>query len=124
MGIAVSYLLRSWSPFLSTVLLMIALFLTRRLWDGRWFRKIALVFGIAVSAVATWFSFQNHFEWFFKPLPDPAYARISQADFMTDQDMVLAVKINGESAAYPVRFLAYHHVIMDEVGGLPIVATY
>ena len=38
--------------------------------------------------------------------------------------MVLGVVVNGDAVAYPVNQLAYHHVINDEVGGVPIVATY
>jgi hypothetical protein len=38
--------------------------------------------------------------------------------------MVLAVEIGGESVAYPVRLMAYHHLVGDTVGGVPIVATY
>jgi hypothetical protein len=26
--------------------------------------------------------------------------------------------------AYPVRQIAYHHLVEDSVGGVPIVATY
>src|SRR5712692_1826092 len=36
----------------------------------------------------------------------------------------LAVKINKEAVAYPVRLMAYHHVVQDVVGGTPICATY
>jgi hypothetical protein len=38
--------------------------------------------------------------------------------------MVLSVKVNGEAVAYPVRLMAYHHVVQDIVGGTPLVATY
>jgi hypothetical protein len=38
--------------------------------------------------------------------------------------MVIAVTNNGESVAYPVRLMAYHHLTQDVVGGTPIVATY
>jgi hypothetical protein len=41
-----------------------------------------------------------------------------------DSDVVLAVNLNGEAAAYPIRLMAYHHVVQDTVGGTPIVATY
>jgi hypothetical protein len=34
------------------------------------------------------------------------------------------VKLGGESRAYPVRMMAYHHIVNDVVGGVPIVATY
>jgi hypothetical protein len=60
----------------------------------------------------------------FQPLEGSPYAKADEASFMEDSDMVLAVNINDESAAYPVRQLAYHHLVQDEVGGVPLVATY
>ena len=41
-----------------------------------------------------------------------------------DSDMVLAVENQGEAVAYPIRLMAYHHVVQDTVGGVPLVATY
>ena len=41
-----------------------------------------------------------------------------------DGDRVLAVTMNGEAVAYPIRLMGYHHVVEDTVGGTPIVATY
>jgi Protein of unknown function (DUF3179) len=73
---------------------------------------------------ATWLARQNHFEWMFNPLPSPAYAKSADATFLTDDDRVLSVTIGGESVAYPIRLMAYHHVVEDTVGGTPIVATY
>ena len=60
----------------------------------------------------------------FNPLTNAAYARGSDASFVGGADMVLAVENNGDAVAYPVRLLAYHHVVQDIVGGTPIVATY
>jgi L-asparagine transporter-like permease len=37
---------------------------------------------------------------------------------------VMAVEVNNDVVAYPVRQLAYHHVVEDTVGGLPVVSTY
>ena len=73
---------------------------------------------------ATWFARQNHFEWMFHPLTQTAYARTTDAGFVADADMVLAVEKKGEAVAYPVRQMAYHHLVHDVVGGTPIVATY
>ena len=39
-------------------------------------------------------------------------------------DVVLAVRVGDDAVAYPVRQMAYHHVVQDTVGGVPIVATY
>ena len=60
----------------------------------------------------------------FNPLANASYAKANDATFMTEPDMVLAVESNGEAVAYPIRFMAYHHVVQDVVGGTPIVATY
>ena len=60
----------------------------------------------------------------FNPLTTSAYAKVNDAAFVGEQDMVLAVENNGEAVAYPVRLMAYHHVVGDTVGGTPIVATY
>jgi hypothetical protein len=67
---------------------------------------------------------QNYFEWGFNPLPHAAYAPIAQSTFAEARDLVIGVVLNGESAAYPIRQLAYHHVVQDVVGGVPIVVTY
>ena len=46
------------------------------------------------------------------------------AGFVADNEMVMAVESNGEAVAYPIRQMAYHHVVQDVVGAVPIVATY
>lgn len=37
---------------------------------------------------------------------------------------VLGVELNGESKAYPLKFVGYHHKIQDVVGGVPVLVTY
>jgi hypothetical protein len=75
-------------------------------------------------AVSVWFARQNHFEWMFNPLAGATYARAGEVDYVGDEDMVLAVERGGEAVAYPVRLLAYHHIVADTVGGVPVAATY
>lgn len=125
-GLAMSYAMRSWSPYVTIALLIIALVLTVWLWRAsrRWFAKIGLLIILLPLFPATWFARQNHFEWMFNPLEHSTYAKAAESSYVQDSDMVLAVSINGESAAYPVRLMAYHHVVQDQVGGTPIVATY
>jgi hypothetical protein len=123
--LAFSLVLRRLSPWITIVLLAVAAFLAGNLWRGarRWSRAF-LGFGFAFCALLTWLARQNHFEWMFHPLPHPAYANIADATFVEDQDLVMAVARNGEAAAYPIRQLAYHHIVHDAVGGVPIVVTY
>ena len=124
-GLAVSYAMRRWSPLLTLVALAGALALIAWLWRGsRWWRKAALIVVVVPLVASAWFARQNHFEWMFHPVANAAYARTSAAGFVADTDMVMTVESNGEAVAYPVRLMAYHHVVRDVVGGTPIVATY
>jgi uncharacterized BrkB/YihY/UPF0761 family membrane protein len=125
-GLKLSYFLRSWSPLATILASAVALVLVIWLFPGarRWWRKAALVLIALPLLAATWFARQNHFEWMFHPLAHTAYAKTSDAGFVADTDMVLAVENKGEAVAYPVRQMAYHHLVHDVVGGTPIVATY
>ena len=60
----------------------------------------------------------------FAPLEVVEFAPADAAPFIEDLDKVLAVEINGDAAAYPLRQLAYHHLVQDAVGGVAIAATY
>ena len=125
-ALEISYLLRSWSPSATAIMLLAALALVIWRWRQarRWWRKTLLVILLSLSIVSAWFARQNHFEWMFNPLHNSAYVKVADAAFVRDSDMVLAVKINNEAVAYPVRLMAYHHVVADTVGGTPICATY
>lgn len=124
-GIALSFALRRWAPLVTT--LTLALGGVLGVWLGRttagW-RRLLPVLPVGLLVVAAWFARQNHFEWMFAPLRDAGYVRAVEADFLMPDDLVLGVLVNGEAVAYPVNQLAYHHVVNDVVGGVPIVATY
>jgi hypothetical protein len=38
--------------------------------------------------------------------------------------MVIAVRFGTDTRAYPIREMAYHHVVNDVVDGVPIAVTY
>lgn len=125
-ALAVSYFLRSYSPLYTLLATTAAVALCVWLWRGKrsWWRRALLPFILLPALLASWLARQNHFEWMFNPLTTTAYARAGEADFVAESDMVMAVEINGEAAAYPIRQMGYHHVVHDQVGGVPIVATY
>jgi hypothetical protein len=125
-GVRLSYVLRRWSPWLTLALLWISILVAVILWRGawRWVRRPVLVVAVLLVGVATWFARQNHFEWMFKPLAQSSFSGAAQNHFIGDHDMVMALAIDGDAVAYPVRQMAYHHVVQDTVGGVPLVATY
>jgi hypothetical protein len=123
--VEVSYAVKRWSPWVTIIALAIGLFLVVKLWRGsRWWKRAFLVLVFVPLLAASWFARQNHFEWMFNPLAHAAYAKTTDAGFVTDSDIVMAVETNGEAAAYPIRLMAYHHLVQDTVGGTPLVATY
>jgi thiol:disulfide interchange protein len=125
------FLIKPFSPQterdLATIILAIlALFVAAYIWRSsrRWYGKAFLIVPLFILAISVWFARQNHFEWMFNPLANSSYAKTNEADFVSDDEMVLAIELNGEAAAYPVRQMAYHHLVHDTVGGVPLVATY
>jgi hypothetical protein len=124
-AIDVAYNLKRWSPLVTLFGIAMTVALAAYLWrGGRWFKRAVLVLLIALAALLTWFARQNHFEWMFHPLPAAAFDKVSDATYVNDGDQVMAINVNREAAAYPIREMGYHHVVEDTVGGVPIVATY
>src|SRR6266850_8102287 len=83
-GLALSYVLRRWSPIVTLAASVLAVMIVVWLWSGtrRWWRKAVLVVIILPLLAATWFARQNHFEWMFHPLARTAYAKTSDAAFV------------------------------------------
>lgn len=125
-ALTISYHLRNWSPYLTIIFAILALFFCVQIWRNskRWFTNIPLILPLILVGFSVWFAQQNHFLWMFNPIANSAYTKVSEVDFVKDDEMVMAVNINGESVAYPVLQMAYHHVVQDVVGGQPITATY
>jgi hypothetical protein len=123
-GLEVSYALKRISPFITIAALLACVALMVKLWRGARWSRIFLIRLLVPPALSAWFARQNHFEWMFNPLANAGYVRADAATFVADSDLVMAVARNGEAAAYPIRQLAYHHVVQDTVGRMPIVVTY
>lgn len=125
-AVSLSYALRLWSPAVTAAIAAIVLVLAIGLWrrgSSRW-HQVAVVPPVLLVLAAAWFARQRYFEWMFAPLPNALYVRAGDAAWVGAKDMVLAVAVGGEAVAYPVRQLAYHHLVQDVVGRVPIVATY
>jgi hypothetical protein len=125
-ALAVGYEVKRIAPWATIALALGALVLVARMWRAsqrRWAKAVMLLLLLPVGA-SVWAARQNVYEVMFNPLVGAAYARPGEVDYISDEDMVLAVEREGERAAYPVRLLAYHHLVADKVGDVPIVATY
>jgi uncharacterized protein DUF3179 len=94
------------------------------LWGrARLFQRIAMVLaGLLVLGAAT-MARLNYFEWMFHPVAQPGFLKADDVK-LDASEMVLALDFNGEARAYPIREMAYHHIVNDEVGGVPVAVTY
>jgi hypothetical protein len=75
---------------------------------------------VILAAVSAWI---NPYEHMFHPVGEPHFIAAQQAS-LDASDMVIAVTLGGESRAYPIREMGYHHIVNDRLHGLPMVVTY
>jgi len=54
----------------------------------------------------------------------PKFVAADEARFLKAKDQVIAVRIGGETKAYPIKILNHHEVVNDTVGGVPIAVTF
>lgn len=57
-------------------------------------------------------------------LTDPSMVRRDNVDYLSNNDLVFGVVINGEARAYPHNIGWWHEIVNDEVGGHPVSITF
>jgi len=56
---------------------------------------------------------------------DPEFIPASQEDRLTDREPVMTVELEGERPrAYPIRYLTWHEIANDVIGGVPVAVTF
>ena len=60
----------------------------------------------------------------FVPLDNPDVVAAEAVTFLQPEDRVLGLTVNGESRAYPINMMTFHHVANDIVGGAPVLVTF
>jgi hypothetical protein len=85
--------------------------------------KVAGILATLLVLACGFLSRVNIYEIMFHPVDRPAFGAASESR-LDGAERVVAVKIGGAARAYPIRNMAYHHVVNDVVGGVPLAATY
>lgn len=88
-----------------------------------WVARTAAIFALLLAIAGAYLARVNVYELMFHHLDTPQFEAADRAHIDSD-DMVIAIRVNGQSRAYPIREIAYHHVVNDTLGGVPVVATY
>jgi hypothetical protein len=112
------------APRASLGLAILALLAVILLWKKvRILARVSCVILLLLCCVAAGLSRVNVFEQMFHPAGAPKFLAIRDTKTAPD-DMLIAVSFQRQAHAYPIREMAYHHVVNDWIGGVPIVATY
>jgi hypothetical protein len=89
----------------------------------RQLRRIWLAVGVLLALGSATMARMNYFEWMFHPVTQPGFEAANQSE-LDSGEMVLAVAFRNDARAYPIREIAYHHIVNDVVGGVPVAVTY
>jgi hypothetical protein len=58
-------------------------------------------------------------------IDDPTFVAVAAKPNLTAREPVIALEIEGEvPRAYPIRYLTWHEIVNDEVGGTPVAVTF
>ncbi|MDU8910520.1 DUF3179 domain-containing protein [Aestuariicoccus sp. MJ-SS9] len=58
-------------------------------------------------------------------LDDPVFLSVAEEERIEGTEPVIAVEIAGaEPRAYPLRYLTWHEIVNDSVGGVPVAVTF
>ncbi|MEO0370019.1 MAG: DUF3179 domain-containing protein [Pseudomonadota bacterium] len=58
------------------------------------------------------------------PLDDPDRVRAEEATYLSPDDLVFGVEINGDARAYPLRIMGWHEMFNEVIGGVPVALAY
>lgn len=123
-GLNLAMALRQRAPLGTLIAALVCVILALFLWSapGRW-RKIAIGAVMVVVAFSTVMARLNYFEWMFHPVVDAQFENEADSK-LGDGEMILAVRFDMDARAYPIREMAYHHILNDTVAGVPVAVTY
>lgn len=124
--VALAYRLFRQGPWVTLTAFVLGLALFVLLWRSRPSWRLTAPAILMVLALA-WLSHEsrrNPYTRLFAPIGEPGFVAAAEADHLAPEDLVLGVAVGTLGKAYPVGMLAYHHVVNDEIGGVPVAVTY
>lgn len=86
-------------------------------------QKVLLLATMLLVSFSAVMARMNYFEWMFHPFRGPQFTALAESK-LAAEEMVMAVRLHGDARAYPISQMAYHHILNDVAGGIPIAVTY
>ena len=89
----------------------------------KWEPYVAGICILAVAAVTYAANFKMAADsMFYQPSVLTLKNRIDNK--VAKERLVIGVEVNGQTRAYPIQYIGYHHQVQDTLGGKPIIVTY
>ncbi|WP_418502487.1 DUF3179 domain-containing (seleno)protein [Flagellimonas sp.] len=120
-SIDLAYFLYTWRwAFRGAFVILMAIGAYKAYVSRRW-----LMLGVLVACLALAYLFN------FKMAADKMFYQPGQLSLSDSKSnaipldkLVLGIELNNEAKAYPIQLIAYHHQVLDTLGGKPIMVTY
>ena len=113
-----AYLARTgWSSVLAMMSLGAGALLCMRRWSlGGLLGKLLSVPILILLGLSAFVANTNLLEEILRPLEAVSYIPAAEVDFIESDDVLLRVRADGGERAYPMRLLAFHHVVNTTIG--------
>lgn len=102
------------------VLMMIAGIVSSYQTKRKWIPALVILIMLGVTYL---FNFKMNADKMFLQ-PEKLILKTKANNLLPLSSVILGVENNGEAKAYPIRFLTYHHQVLDTIGGKPMIVTY
>jgi hypothetical protein len=60
----------------------------------------------------------------FPVLVDPPVVAAADVDYLSADERVFGVQLDGQRRAYPLRMMTFHHLVNDHLAGKPVLVSY
>lgn len=123
--LAVALVVARWRGFGTVISSLVALAVLLVYWrvQPRKSRRMLAAVGAGFVCVLAVLARINVYELMFHPIDHASFSAAAKSKLDGDEK-VIAVVVDDEARAYPIRGMSYHHIINDVVGKTAIVATY
>lgn len=121
-SISLAYFLYSYRWIFRIFLLLLILtgahsaFSTKRKW-------VPIIAMLPAIVITYFFNLQMTADHMFLQ-PETLVFKSRSENTLSDSSIVVAVSSQGESKAYPIRYIQYHHQVRDTIAGKAIMVTY
>jgi Protein of unknown function (DUF3179) len=120
-SLAVAYFLYSWRWFFRILFCgMMVYGFVKAKWKRVWVPFVPVV----LFSAGIWFmNFRMSADHMFYQPRNLVFADAASSKVDT-QRLIIGIVINNQAKAYPIQFLGFHHIVMDTVGGKPVLVSY